>query len=208
MADSVLTGDQAAHLSCLGVDILHEHFDVLLEGRLIDSVVAACIDVEVTVSSMTEALDLEAVSLLCGFDILEILRDLCDGNDYVALIQPLGLGLDRLEEGRTGRPRVALLGGRISDQNIDRALFEDYFRCLLNQVIELVKIVTVESDEQVGTDFYAADLLGEGLSADKSLGSENDLSLHELYSLGIQAVLHEQRNCCDAVIQVLVRDDQ
>ena len=44
--------------------------------------------------------------------------------------------------------------------------------------------------------------------SDESLRRKDDLSLHELDSLRIQAVLHEKRNRCDAVVQILKRNDE
>ena len=110
MADSVLTGDQTTKICCLAIDVFHEDFDVFLEGLFVDCIIAACVDVKVSVACVAKALDLEAVSVLCGFYIGQVLSNLGYRDNDVALIQPCGLCLDGLEEGGTSCPCVALLG--------------------------------------------------------------------------------------------------
>ena len=65
VADSVFAGDKSAEFGRLRLDLLHEIFDLSLEFIFFHLVVgvAAGVDVQVAVSGMAEALDLESVVL-------------------------------------------------------------------------------------------------------------------------------------------------
>ena len=157
---------------------------------------------------MSEAHDCEIIFLGNTFDICQIFCDLVDRNNNVALVEEFCLRLDRLEEGASRCPCIFLLCRCVRNENIDCSRIKNNFSNLLGELFQLVHAVTIECHKKVSTDVNTFDLLREYALSEITLGSEDDLFLHELHCLRLEMIHEELRNGRDTVFQVLIRDDQ
>ena len=162
-ADAVLAGYKSADLGSAFVQYVEVLVDTSLELFLLQ-VIAALVDVEVAVTGVAEALDLQAALFAELLGEGEELSDLVDRDNDVALVKKLGLGLDSLEEAGTCSPCVFDLGGCVSYEDVDCACLENQLAGLLNNVVQLVFIFSVEGDQQICADLLSVEGLGESLS--------------------------------------------
>ncbi len=153
-ADAVLTGYQSADLSSAFVQDIEVLVYTFLELFLLQ-VIAALVDVEVTVAGMAEALDLKAALFAELFGKGEELSDLVDRDNDVALIKELGLGLDCLEEAGTCSPCIFDLCGCVCDEDVDCACFKNQLAGLLNNIVQLFFIFSVEGNQQICADILS-----------------------------------------------------
>ena len=198
----MLAGNKSAALDSVVVQLHEILVDSLLELRFLQ-VVAALIDVQVSVACVAEALDDQTALLAVLLGEGQEGSDVVDRNDDVALIKELGLRFDGLQEAGTCCPRVLDLRRGICHENVQSALLQNQIAALLDEIHQGVFIFRVKGDQQVSACGDAFDDLREYGAADIALTGQDDLSLHELQSLRSEACLLDDRDGGDGALKIL-----
>ena len=85
MTDGVLAGDLSFQFGTLGVCSVHDDFDFLLEFLFLQ-IIGAAVDMQVTVTGVTEVADPDSILFTQLTDVDQEIGDLVHGNHHVHLI--------------------------------------------------------------------------------------------------------------------------
>ena len=134
---------------------------------------------QVAVARVAERADSHVQVGSDAVDVVQELGDLVGGDDDVHLVEQFRIVLDDGEERAARCPDRLLLGGLVHHERVVGAVLHAHLEQLLGALEDLVGIVAVQRDQDVGAHLFALDVRREDVVAGMRRRCVDDIAFHE-----------------------------